>query len=172
VEGAGNVSPFRGLAYIVVENDDLTDLSGAIPQYEFCVTASAPDVYVTSHPFPISSRDALTLRPAPITAELRTILHQSYEFEGMSVSSVPLSGECRDAYVKAWYFPNPITVQVAPMGGTLRSAQATVTADGGNTVRVSATPQSGSLSVKLITSLADDDNTIRVSKLPVGGTLS
>lgn len=37
VVGAGNVSPFRGLAYIVVKNDDVTDFRGAIPQYEFTV---------------------------------------------------------------------------------------------------------------------------------------
>ncbi|AMW36140.1 hypothetical protein [Xanthomonas phage XAJ2] len=35
VEGNGNVSPFRGIAYIVVKDDDLTDMLGAIPQYEF-----------------------------------------------------------------------------------------------------------------------------------------
>ncbi|SDW95339.1 phage tail protein [Lysobacter enzymogenes] len=35
--GAGNVSPFRGLAYIVVKDDDLTDFRGAVPQYEFTV---------------------------------------------------------------------------------------------------------------------------------------
>jgi hypothetical protein len=52
VEGAGNVSPFRGLAYIVVENDDLTDLSGAVPQYEFCVIATPPEAYLTSKPYP------------------------------------------------------------------------------------------------------------------------
>lgn len=38
-EGAGNVEPFRGLVYIVVRDDDLTDLGGAVPQYEF-VTVS------------------------------------------------------------------------------------------------------------------------------------
>jgi hypothetical protein len=37
VEGAGNVSAFRGLAYIVVKNDDLTDVLGAVPTYEFVV---------------------------------------------------------------------------------------------------------------------------------------
>jgi len=36
-EGAGNVAPFRGLAYIVVEADDLTDSAGAVAQYEFVV---------------------------------------------------------------------------------------------------------------------------------------
>lgn len=36
-EGVGNVEPFRGLAYIVAEDDDLTDSGGAIPVYEFVV---------------------------------------------------------------------------------------------------------------------------------------
>lgn len=52
VEGIGNVSPFRDLAYIVLENDDLTATQGAVAQYEFCVQASLPDVYVTSRPYP------------------------------------------------------------------------------------------------------------------------
>ncbi|AKO18954.1 baseplate multidomain protein megatron [Xanthomonas oryzae] len=38
VEGVGNVAAFRGLAYIVVKSDDLTDLLGAVPQYEFVVS--------------------------------------------------------------------------------------------------------------------------------------
>jgi hypothetical protein len=38
-EGVGNVAPFRGLAYMVVEEDDVTAASGAIPQYEFVVSA-------------------------------------------------------------------------------------------------------------------------------------
>lgn len=44
VEGVGNVAPFRGLAYIVVTDDDLTELGGAIPQYEFVVAANATTV--------------------------------------------------------------------------------------------------------------------------------
>ncbi|MBV7475404.1 phage tail protein [Pseudoxanthomonas sp. PXM05] len=38
-EGVGNVGANRGLAYIVVEEDDVTAASGAIPQYEFVVSA-------------------------------------------------------------------------------------------------------------------------------------
>lgn len=44
VVGVGNVSAFRGLAYIVVKDDDLTDTGGAIPQYEFVVAANATTV--------------------------------------------------------------------------------------------------------------------------------
>lgn len=38
--GAGNVPAHRGLAYFVVEDDDVTDLAGAIPQYEVVVVAA------------------------------------------------------------------------------------------------------------------------------------
>lgn len=38
-EGVGNVAPNRGLAYMVVEEDDVTAAEGAIPQYEFVVSA-------------------------------------------------------------------------------------------------------------------------------------
>lgn len=35
VLGAGNVPAYRGLAHVVIKDDDLTDRAGAIPQYEF-----------------------------------------------------------------------------------------------------------------------------------------
>ncbi|UHQ21879.1 phage tail protein [Lysobacter sp. 5GHs7-4] len=44
VEGVGNVSPFRGLAYVVIHDDDLTDLGGAVPQYEFVVVTEGAAV--------------------------------------------------------------------------------------------------------------------------------
>ena len=51
VVGVGNVSPFRDLAYIVKENEDLTDTAGAVSQYEFCIRATPPEAYLTSHPY-------------------------------------------------------------------------------------------------------------------------
>ncbi|WP_296247939.1 hypothetical protein [uncultured Stenotrophomonas sp.] len=74
VEGAGNVSPFRGLAYIVVENDDLTDLSGAIPQYEFCVVATPPEAYLTSHPYTQYFEDSASITPMFGGASSRALL--------------------------------------------------------------------------------------------------
>jgi len=38
-KGIGNVPAYRGLAYIVVTDDDVTDMQGAIPQLEFVVVA-------------------------------------------------------------------------------------------------------------------------------------
>lgn len=43
VEGVGNVPPHRGMAYIVVKDDDLTDLAGAVPQYDFVVVMQGDD---------------------------------------------------------------------------------------------------------------------------------
>lgn len=44
--GAGNVCAHRGTAYVVVTDDDLTDMQGAIPQYKWevrtCVAEPAP----------------------------------------------------------------------------------------------------------------------------------
>lgn len=37
VEGIGNVPPHRGMAYVVIKDDDLTQEVGAVPVYEFTV---------------------------------------------------------------------------------------------------------------------------------------
>lgn len=74
VEGVGNVAPNRGLAYIVVENDDLTDMQGAIPQYEFCVRASPPEAYLTSRPYAQIYYDRTITSAAPVMGRLETLL--------------------------------------------------------------------------------------------------
>jgi hypothetical protein len=57
--GAGKVSAFRDLAYIVVEEDDVTANGGAAPQYQAVVVASPPEVYITSRPYAVESSDYL-----------------------------------------------------------------------------------------------------------------
>jgi len=48
--GVGNVPAFRGLAYMVIDYEDVTDLGGAIPQYTFEVCR--PNGFVlTSRPY-------------------------------------------------------------------------------------------------------------------------
>lgn len=59
VEGAGQVSAFRDVAYFVVENDDVTDGAGAVPSYEVVVMGTLPEVYLTSRPYPVELTDAL-----------------------------------------------------------------------------------------------------------------
>lgn len=43
VKGIGNVPPHRGMAYVVIKDDDLTDLAGAVPQYDFVVVMDGDD---------------------------------------------------------------------------------------------------------------------------------
>lgn len=74
VEGVGNVSPFRDLAYIVKENEDLTDMQGAVSQHEFCIRATPPEAYLTSRPYPVLQDDAQTLGLAGGTGTLRGLL--------------------------------------------------------------------------------------------------
>lgn len=75
VEGVGNVSPFRDLAYIVKENEDLTDTAGAVSQHEFCIRATPPEAYLTSNPYPQYYSDQLDSVLTVTGGELRTVLH-------------------------------------------------------------------------------------------------
>ena len=65
--GVGNVPAFRGLAYMVVTNEDLTDLAGMIPQYVFEV-ARPQGVTLTTKPYPL--------------LEVESIGNLSYSFKG------------------------------------------------------------------------------------------
>lgn len=56
--GADSTPAYRGLAYIVWVNKDLTDFGGAIPQYAFEVNGSNANS-ITSKPYPIELIDGL-----------------------------------------------------------------------------------------------------------------
>lgn len=95
VEGVGNVAPHRGLAYIVLENDDVTDLRGAVGQFEFCVQASLPDVYVTSKPYPVLSEESLGFRNSLLSGTLNSVLKQVYSVDSIGLTTSILNGVCR-----------------------------------------------------------------------------
>lgn len=110
VEGAGNVSPFRGLAYIVVENDDLTDLSGAIPQYEFVVIANSV-AYATTPPYAVedivelaTSRGLFSVsnRESPSSAEGVSAFASVIEIENISMQETfTAEPECLGVFARA-----------------------------------------------------------------------
>lgn len=58
VWGAGKVPAYRGLAYIVWNNFDITDFGSAIPQYRFEVLVNGSE-QITSRVYPIEARDEL-----------------------------------------------------------------------------------------------------------------
>lgn len=73
-KGAGNVSAFRGIAYIVVEDDDVTDNGGAVPTYEAVVMATPPEAYLTSHVYAQYLDDSLKIEPLFLSAGVRQIM--------------------------------------------------------------------------------------------------
>lgn len=65
-----DIPAYRGTAYIVVHNEDLTDMGGSIPQYLFEVER-AEGVYFTSEPYRMEQRDALASEPGITVADIR-----------------------------------------------------------------------------------------------------
>lgn len=101
VEGMANVPGHRGLAYIVVEHDDLTDLGGAVPQYEFCVQATPPDVYLASQPYPQKFSDAAATSVKFSGGDLKRMIVYAEPSPDSAVTSVTfLEGETRSTVVK------------------------------------------------------------------------
>ena len=62
-KGAGKVSAFRGIAYIVVEDDDVTAEAGSVPQYEAIVLASS-ELNVTTPPYSLEVIEQFYSTPA------------------------------------------------------------------------------------------------------------
>lgn len=95
VEGMGNVNAHRGLAYVVVEHDDLTDLGGAVPQYEFCVQATPPEAYLTSTLYPQAAADAAQIRYSVGRGELRELVRYAHTAEAAALAYSVGRGELK-----------------------------------------------------------------------------
>lgn len=59
IYGIGNVPAHRGTCYMVIDNENLTDNGGAIPQYAFEVVRSEGFV-LTSKPYPLDHSDSIS----------------------------------------------------------------------------------------------------------------
>lgn len=142
--GAGQVSAFRDLAYIVVEDDDVTGEGGAVPQYEFVVVASPPEVYLTSKPYIMETSENFsayipgisgnmrlmpyvteffsTTSPAIVGGSLRNILRR-YDMppEDRFTTSTPqiTGGELSDVYNREDFRENFSTTAPVIASGTL-----------------------------------------------------
>jgi hypothetical protein len=58
--GAGDVPGYRGTCYMVVGDEDLTELGGTVPQYTFEVER-AEGTYLTSKPYAVDSLDSANM---------------------------------------------------------------------------------------------------------------
>jgi hypothetical protein len=65
--GAGNVPAYRGTAYMVAINEDLTELSGAVPQWQFEVER-AEGYALTSRPYAVEVVESLQSNGESVTA--------------------------------------------------------------------------------------------------------
>ncbi len=63
-----DIPAYRGTAYLVANNEDLTDFGGAIPQWQFEVVRSE-GYYLTSRPYALETIEEI--RTAPSTTDLR-----------------------------------------------------------------------------------------------------
>ena len=63
VFGAGNVTAHRGTAYMVMADEDLSDMGGAVPQWKFQVER-AEGYALTSRPYPVETQESLFAGPA------------------------------------------------------------------------------------------------------------
>lgn len=138
VEGVGNVSPFRDLAYVVVENADLTAMQGAVDQYEFCVFRGSGRAYTTP-PYTIIAEDAMDVVSEPRNGKAfervadeadissvavggtlsTTLQHLDGPIESMDVSSVTVGGTHDTVLHRYSMSPESTDVQSVTIGGTL-----------------------------------------------------
>ncbi|QYW02129.1 minor tail protein [Stenotrophomonas phage Sonora] len=118
-EGSGQVSAFRGIAYIVVEDDDVTDGSGAVPTYEACCICTPPDVYLTSRPFPSDmAPEGLDLNLDLGEGELRPLLFEKSYVEAVDLAFDLGAGELKTPIIP--YYNPPESVDVGIQLGTAR----------------------------------------------------
>lgn len=141
--GAGTVPAYRGTAYIVVIDDDLTDMGGAVPQYQFEVER-AEGIFYTSRPYDVEVIEAMEhsiddVRPNP-----------GFDAAAEAIDSgvTLLSGELRDLqqeYSETEAIDSAMTLQSGSLAVTLIPYTYTTEA-----IDSSVTIQSGSLEVTLV----------------------
>lgn len=111
VFGVGNVPAHRGTAYLVMVNDNLTDMQGAIPQYVFEVERHQ-GYYLTSTPYPMEaiesvSGEGMTVANAPDIESTEDI-----ESLGMTI----VDGSLRDLLIE---YQDGIPEEVESLGMTV-----------------------------------------------------
>lgn len=143
-KGSGRVSAFRGLSYVVLPNEDVTEGGGAIPSYEAVPIAAPAEVWITSKPY-----DQFWEDTAYIAATPQFVL--------------------RDLMVAADAAPDHIQQGVTPVGGSLISLYKDVLVENDH-IQQGVTPVGGSLTSLYKDVLVENDH-IQQGVTPVGGRL-
>lgn len=83
--GGGNVPAYRGTAYMVSIDEDLTDQGGMVPQWQFEVER-AEGVYLTSKPYAAESMESLSVTPAIDSMVYREAVHDTNSRESLDLT--------------------------------------------------------------------------------------
>jgi hypothetical protein len=117
--GAGNVPAYRGTAYMVALNEDLTDMSGAVPQWLFEVER-AEGYALTSRPYGMEEIEALDAHAMPSALSLRDgIVNGGTNAEAFDARAVPVAIVLRDM-VKNVAAADAFDANAQPTGLVLR----------------------------------------------------
>lgn len=168
--GAGKVSAFRDLCYIVVVDDDVTSEGGAVPQYEAVIIASPPDIYLTSHPFPILYEDTTYMGFDADGGELRTLMRLANIEETNVYDFGPQTGELREPLVKTNPLPDASSVSIAPVSGSLYAPIVLVDI-GSEKLGHTFAPTGGSMETKVVSTTVPPEAS-QLTFAPTGGSLA
>lgn len=167
VEGVGNVAPHRGLAYIVLENDDVTDLRGAVGQFEFCVKVGAARSYTTP-PYPVYVEDGLGIDISSVAGT-----HMGTTVEKFTFAMMAPSGQLRS--VKQYYEVEPHSVEFShsvPMGGGLKDVKLYLDAPHSSFEFDLMTPIGGGIKNVVVFYGNYEPESIEITNKPLGGGLT
>src|SRR5690606_20796445 len=114
-EGMGQIPAHKDIAYIVLEDDDVTNEGGAVPSYEACVIAHGVS-YGTSPPYPVLVEDGF--EGSTDVAGAREIL---FPIEGFDAESDVVYATLREQL--QYYTMNPEAFEAAagaPFNASIR----------------------------------------------------
>lgn len=83
--GVGNVPAYRGTAYMVSIDEDLTETSGMVPQWQFEVER-AEGSYLTSKLYKVETKEHVGISPRIEQAEIRDMVQYGYGEDYISIA--------------------------------------------------------------------------------------
>ena len=115
VEGSGQVSAFKHLTYIVLEEEDLTENGGAPPNYRACCYRGAAKSYTTP-PYPIHYVDKVES-----TGNAQSGSIYEFPMDELLSLSYALNGQLRDILQPYYAEPDELLTSSFAMDGVLRT---------------------------------------------------
>lgn len=164
-EGSGQVSAFHRLAYIVVEDDDVTEGGGAVPTYEACVIADGMS-YATSPPYPVEAVDEVGHSSAAVAGAIIPALKP---VDDVVFASVALGGAVKKVVQRYVQPANAVHFSSIALGGNVYARLVQYT-EPPEAVHFSSIALGGNTYARLIDYA--DDNAVHFTSIALGGSLT